>query len=59
MKWKAKNLINVDDANPLDKSDPFLVFYRKNDNGEFQKVIRTEYVLDNLNPSFQKFHVKT
>jgi len=35
MKWKAKNLINVDDANPLDKSDPFLVFYRKNDNGEF------------------------
>lgn len=50
MRWEALGLRNVED-DQMDKSDPYLTFYKKNNlNNEWERVFKTEFVLDNLNP---------
>ncbi|TMS19364.1 Copine-1, partial [Larimichthys crocea] len=39
------------------KSDPFLEFFKKGDDGKWQLVYRTEVVKNNLNPTWKKFTV--
>ncbi|CAB1459040.1 unnamed protein product [Pleuronectes platessa] len=50
-------------ANKLDKkdffgkSDPFLVFYRSNEDGTFTICHKTEVIKNNLNPVWQSFTI--
>ncbi|XP_010768682.1 copine-9-like, partial [Notothenia coriiceps] len=50
-------------ANKLDKkdffgkSDPFLVFYRSNEDGTFTICHKTEVIKNNLNPVWQPFTI--
>ncbi|MGH0158335.1 UNVERIFIED_CONTAM: hypothetical protein FKN15_060338, partial [Acipenser sinensis] len=50
-------------ANKLDKkdffgkSDPFLVFYRSNEDGSFTICHKTEVVKNTLNPTWQPFTI--
>ncbi|XP_077430417.1 copine-1-like isoform X2 [Vanacampus margaritifer] len=48
---------NLDKKDTFGKSDPFLEFYKKGDDGKWQLVHRTEVVKNNLSPSWKKFSV--
>ncbi|XP_030584907.1 copine-3-like [Archocentrus centrarchus] len=50
----AKNLESKD---AFGKSDPFLEFFKKGDDGKWLLVHKTEVVKNNLNPSWKKFTV--
>ncbi len=61
MQWKAYNLMNVegdDGEGDWDKSDPYLAFYKKEVDDEYERVYRTEFILDNLNPTWRKFWIR-
>lgn len=47
--FAAKNLVDKD---LFSKSDPFAVLFRKNDDGQWVEVGRTEVIQDNLNPTW-------
>ncbi|XP_064473138.1 copine-8-like isoform X2 [Ornithodoros turicata] len=55
MQWQARKL---DKKDFFGKSDPFLVFYKCNEDGSFSAVWRTEPVMKNLNPTWQPFSIK-
>lgn len=57
MKFSAKGIKNVEESE-FDKSDPFLIFY-KYQNNKLEKVYKSEFVLNNLNPTFRRFTVRT
>lgn len=42
--------IELDKKDLFGKSDPFLIFYRSNDNGSYLPVHKTEYIRKTLNP---------
>ncbi|KAJ4940714.1 hypothetical protein JOQ06_027009 [Pogonophryne albipinna] len=54
LEFEAKNL---DKKDTFGKSDPFLEFFKKADDGKWQLVHRTEVVKNNLSPSWKKFTV--
>lgn len=54
LEFEAKNL---DKKDTFGKSDPFLEFFKKGDDGKWQLVHRTEVVKNNLSPSWKKFTV--
>ncbi|XP_062401983.1 copine-1 isoform X3 [Sardina pilchardus] len=54
LEMEAKGL---DKKDLFGKSDPFLEFFKKQDDGKWQLVHRTEVVKNNLNPSWRKFNV--
>ncbi|XP_057701514.1 copine-1 isoform X2 [Corythoichthys intestinalis] len=54
LELEAKNL---DKKDTFGKSDPFLEFFKKGDDGKWQLVHRTEVVKNNLSPSWKKFSV--
>lgn len=54
LELEAKNL---DKKDTFGKSDPFLEFFKKADDGKWQLVHRTEVVKNNLNPTWKKFTV--
>ncbi|KAL2091337.1 hypothetical protein ACEWY4_013600 [Coilia grayii] len=54
LEMEAKGL---DKKDLFGKSDPFLEFFKKEDDGKWQLVHRTEVVKNNLNPSWRKFTV--
>ncbi|KAK5933503.1 hypothetical protein CgunFtcFv8_013979 [Champsocephalus gunnari] len=54
LEFEAKNL---DKKDMFGKSDPFLEFFKKADDGKWQLVHRTEVVKNNLSPSWKKFTV--
>ncbi|XP_012696621.1 copine-1 isoform X3 [Clupea harengus] len=54
LEMEAKGL---DKKDLFGKSDPFLEFFKKGDDGKWQLVHRTEVVKNNLNPSWKKFQV--
>ncbi|XP_041945072.1 copine-1 isoform X1 [Alosa alosa] len=54
LEMEAKGL---DKKDLFGKSDPFLEFFKKQDDGKWQLVHRTEVVKNNLNPSWKKFNV--
>ncbi|TRY91499.1 hypothetical protein DNTS_029474 [Danionella cerebrum] len=54
MEVEAKNL---DKKDLFGKSDPFLEFFKQDDDGKWQLVHRTEVIKNNLNPSWKKFTV--
>lgn len=41
------------------KSDPFLVFYKANEDGSFSAVWKTEVVMKTLNPTWRPFSIKS
>jgi Ca2+-dependent lipid-binding protein len=55
MLFKGQKLDNKDTAG---KSDPFLEFSRKTDDGHWQVVFKTEVVNNNLNPTWRPIHIK-
>lgn len=55
MQWQAKKL---DKKDFFGKSDPFLVFYKANEDGSFSAVWRTEVIKRNLNPTWRPFSIK-
>uniref|UniRef100_A0A8C1YJV3 Copine I n=1 Tax=Cyprinus carpio TaxID=7962 RepID=A0A8C1YJV3_CYPCA len=54
MEVEAKNL---DKKDMFGKSDPFLEFFKQEEDGKWQLVHRTEVIKNNLNPSWKKFMV--
>ncbi|KTF74525.1 hypothetical protein cypCar_00027166 [Cyprinus carpio] len=54
MEVEAKNL---DKKDMFGKSDPFLEFFKQEEDGKWQLVHRTEVIKNNLNPSWKKFTV--
>ncbi|XP_036415768.1 copine-1 isoform X1 [Colossoma macropomum] len=48
---------NLDKKDLFGKSDPFLEFFRQDDDGKWLLVHRTEVIKNNLNPSWKKFTV--
>ncbi|KAM8914268.1 copine-1 isoform 3-T7 [Spinachia spinachia] len=54
LEFEAKNL---DKKDTFGKSDPFLEFFKKGDDGKWQLVHRTEVVKNNLSPTWKKFSV--
>ncbi|XP_005169315.2 copine-1 isoform X2 [Danio rerio] len=54
MEIEAKNL---DKKDLFGKSDPFLEFFKQDEDGKWQLVHRTEVIKNNLNPSWKKFTV--
>ncbi|XP_072521781.1 copine-1 isoform X3 [Salminus brasiliensis] len=48
---------NLDKKDMFGKSDPFLEFFKQDDDGKWLLVHRTEVVKNNLNPSWKKFTV--
>ncbi|KAM7401685.1 hypothetical protein PAMP_016981 [Pampus punctatissimus] len=54
LELEAKKL---DKKDTFGKSDPFLEFFKKGDDGKWQLVHRTEVVKNNLSPSWKKFCV--
>uniref|UniRef100_A0A671YIQ6 Copine-3 n=1 Tax=Sparus aurata TaxID=8175 RepID=A0A671YIQ6_SPAAU len=54
LELEAKNL---DKKDTFGKSDPFLEFFKKGDDGKWQLVHRTEVVKNNLSPTWRKFTV--
>ncbi|XP_076863585.1 copine-1 isoform X1 [Brachyhypopomus gauderio] len=52
MEVEAKNL---DKKDLFGKSDPFLEFFKQDDDGKWLLVHRTEVIKNNLNPSWKKF----
>ncbi|XP_068170435.1 copine-1 [Antennarius striatus] len=54
LELEAKNL---DKKDTFGKSDPFLEFSRKGDDGKWQLVHRTEVVKNNLSPTWKKFTI--
>ncbi|XP_057217594.1 copine-1 isoform X2 [Triplophysa rosa] len=54
LEMEAKNL---DKKDMFGKSDPFLEFFKQEEDGKWQLVYRTEVVKNNLNPSWKKFTV--
>ncbi|XP_042365494.1 copine-1 isoform X2 [Plectropomus leopardus] len=54
LEFEAKNL---DKKDTFGKSDPFLEFSKKGDDGKWHLVHRTEVVKNSLNPSWKKFSV--
>lgn len=53
MKWKGYKIKNLEHEDS-DKSDPFLIFYKKQGDS-YLKIHRTEIVTDNYNPDFRRF----
>jgi len=45
---------NLADLDTFSKSDPYIVLYHKQPDGRLREVGRTEIVMNNLNPEFQK-----
>ena len=59
MKWKAEKLENVDSFFDFwDKSDPYLKFLKIRDDNSYVEVQRTEWIKDNLNPSWKVVEVQ-
>ncbi|ESO91350.1 hypothetical protein LOTGIDRAFT_228802 [Lottia gigantea] len=54
LQFSAKNL---DKKDFFGKSDPFLVFYRANEDNSYTVVHKTEVVKNNLNPTWRPFGV--
>uniref|UniRef100_A0AAY4DWD5 Copine-3 n=2 Tax=Denticeps clupeoides TaxID=299321 RepID=A0AAY4DWD5_9TELE len=54
LEMEAKGL---DKKDLFGKSDPFLEFFKKEDDGKWQLVYRTEVIKNNLNPSWKAFSV--
>ncbi|XP_077983479.1 copine-8-like isoform X2 [Glandiceps talaboti] len=54
LQFKAQGL---DKKDWFGKSDPFLAFYRKNDNGSVTIVHKTEKIKRTLNPTWKEFHI--
>ncbi|CAD8188984.1 unnamed protein product [Paramecium pentaurelia] len=52
--WAAENLLNTDGI--FNKSDPFLQFYQWDDD-QWNLVYVTEYIQDNLNPTWVPFTI--
>uniref|UniRef100_A0A4W3IH51 Copine-3-like n=1 Tax=Callorhinchus milii TaxID=7868 RepID=A0A4W3IH51_CALMI len=48
---------NLDNKDFFGKSDPYLEFYRLNEDGKWQMVHRTEVINNNLNPSWRPFRI--
>ncbi|XP_066528602.1 copine-1 isoform X2 [Hoplias malabaricus] len=48
---------NLDKKDLFGKSDPFLEFFKQDDDGKWLLVHRTEVIKNNLNPSWKKFTV--
>lgn len=58
MKWFAKKLMNTDGW--FDKSDPFLRFMRiRGESTDLVTVHETEVIMDNLNPVWKGFEIKS
>lgn len=54
MKWKARKLMNTDSWFDFwDKSDPYLKFMKIRSDNSYIEAMRTEVVMDNLNPSWR------
>jgi len=54
--WSGVKLMNTDGW--FDKSDPFLRFFKKRDDGEWLQVHETEVIMNNLNPIWKIFEIK-
>ena len=53
MKFRGIKLMNTDSIFDFwDKSDPYLKFTKKRDDGSYIEVARTDKILDNLNPNW-------
>ena len=57
LQFQAQGLKNVEESE-YDKSDPFLIISKYNNN-KLVKVYKSETVLNNLNPSFRRFIIRT
>ncbi len=53
--WNGIKLMNVDGL--FGKSDPFLRFYKKTDNGDWLMQFESEFLKDNLNPIWKPFEI--
>jgi len=53
--WSGVKLMNTDGW--FDKSDPFLRFMKKRDNGDYLQVHESEIIMDNLNPIWKPFKI--
>ncbi|XP_056269727.1 copine-B-like isoform X4 [Pseudoliparis swirei] len=53
--WQS--LTTSSQTDTFGKSDPFLEFFKKGDDGKWQLVHRTEVVKNNLSPTWKKFSV--
>jgi hypothetical protein len=60
MGWEAEDLLNLkyDPLNLNKKADPYLIFYKKKSKYP-EKIFKTEFVLDSLNPTFKTFNIKS
>ena len=60
MKFKAKKLMNTDSFFDFwDKSDPFLIFKKIRNDNSLIEVARTEYVNNELNPSWKPVEISS
>jgi len=53
--WSGKKLMNTDGW--FGKSDPFLRFFKKKEDGNYFQVHQTEVIRNNLNPVWRPFYI--
>lgn len=53
--WKGTKLVNKDSF--FDKSDPYIIASRQNEDGTVTKVWQSELIENNLNPQFEKLRI--